>query len=74
MSQTYSVTCFATRVYRVEFLVDADSPEEAIRFAKAREDCNGQSIFEDSDEFEETVEETSWEASPSDYQATGGAA
>lgn len=72
--KTYAVTCYATRVYRVEFYVEATSTEEAIRFAQRREDADGEPIFESFDEFEETVEEVSFQASLSDYQRSGGAA
>lgn len=61
---TYRVTCISTLLYRTEFEIEADSPQQAIEFAINRNDDAGNYIESTSEKFLETECETDWHAEP----------
>ena len=61
---TYRVSCIATLLHRVEFEVEADSPQQAIDFCAQRNDDMGNYIEPTHDKFIETESETAWDATP----------
>lgn len=58
----YEVTFCATLLYAIKVEVEAENADDAVRFAKAREDANGLPIYEASEEFLETLDEDHFEA------------
>ena len=63
---TYRVSCIATLLHRVEFVVEADSPQQAIDFCIVRNDDQGNYIEPTHDQFLETDSEDGWSATPID--------
>lgn len=60
---TYRVSCIATLIHRLEFEVEADSPEQAIDFCAQRFDGIND-IEPIRDNFIETEREDAWSAHP----------
>lgn len=63
---TYRVSCIATLLHRVEFEVEADSPQQAIDFCIVRNDDQDNYIEPTHDKFLETESEDGWSATPID--------
>ena len=63
---TYRVSCIATLLHRVEFEVEATSPEQAIDFCVQRLDADGNYLESTHEKFLETEDESGWEAEPMD--------
>lgn len=63
---TYRVSCIATLLHRLEFEVEADSPEQAIDFCIVRNDDQDNYIEPTHDKFLETESEDGWSATPID--------
>lgn len=61
---TYRVSCIATLLHRVEFEVEADSPQQAIDLCAQRIDDQGNYIEPVRDNFLETEREDAWSAHP----------
>lgn len=61
---TYRVSCVATLLHRLEFEVEADSPQQAIDLCAQRTDDMGNYIEPVRDNFLETEREDAWSATP----------
>lgn len=61
---TYRVSCLATLLHRLEFEVEADSPQQAIDFCAQRCSDTNDNIEPIDDEFIETEREDAWSAHP----------
>lgn len=61
---TYRVSCVATLLTRLEFEVEADSPQQAIDFCAQRYSDTNDNIEPIRDEFIETEREDGWSAHP----------
>jgi hypothetical protein len=62
--RTYHVSCISTEQHRIDFEIDAISPQQAIDFASQRTDGTGQIILPVDATFVETVDEGNWVAVP----------